>query len=78
MPASVWLRRARASISGVMSTPYAVPCGPTRRAEQDVQPTAGPGSRTSSPGVSSARAVGLPHPSDASSAAAETSPAPWS
>src|SRR5437867_4026365 len=68
-PALRWFSRARASISSVMSSPYAFPVGPTRLAESRTSmPPPEPRSRTVSPSRSSARAVGLPQPSDASTA----------
>src|SRR5262245_58028977 len=52
-----------------MSRPYALPVGPTRRAESSTSmPPPEPRSSTVSPSRSSASAVGLPHPSDASTA----------
>src|SRR5688500_699094 len=69
-PASAALRRASSSMSPVMSRPYALPVGPTRRAESSTSmPPPEPRSSTISPGLSWASAVGLPHPSDASTAA---------
>src|SRR5688572_16065198 len=54
-----------------MSSPYALPVGPTRRAESRTSsPPPEPRSSTNSPGRRSARAVGLPQPSDAASASA--------
>ena len=65
-----WFSRARASISSVISRPKALPVGPTRFAESSTSmPPPLPKSRTVSPGFSSASAVGLPHPSDARTAA---------
>src|SRR5271157_5334645 len=65
-PALRWFSRARASISSVMSSPYALPVGPTRCAESSTSmPPPEPRSRTVSPGLSSAKAVGLPQPSEA-------------
>src|SRR6185369_8603934 len=53
-----------------MSKPYALPVGPTRLAESRTSmPPPEPKSSTVSPGFNSASAVGLPHPSDASTAA---------
>src|SRR5688500_3372273 len=53
-----------------MSRPKALPVGPTRRAESSTSiPPPEPRSSTTSPGCSSASAVGLPQPSDASTAA---------
>ena len=70
-PAAAWLRRARASISSVMSRPYALPVGPTRRAESRTSmPPPEPRSSTTWPGSSAASAVGLPQPSEASTASA--------
>src|SRR5436190_18801763 len=58
-----------------MSSPYALPPGPTRRAESRTSiPPPDPRSRTVSPGFSSARAVGFPQPRDAVSASSGTSP----
>ena len=72
-PARALFSLASASISSVMSRPYALPAGPTRRADSSTSmPPPEPRSSTISPGFRSARAVGLPHPSDASSAAAGT------
>ena len=69
-PASAAFRRARASMSSVMSRPYALPVGPTRRADSSTSmPPPEPRSSTTSPGASDASAVGLPQPSDASTAA---------
>src|SRR6476659_5649869 len=52
-----------------MSSPYAQPVGPTRRAESSTSmPPPLPRSSTTSPGLSRASAVGLPQPSDASNA----------
>src|SRR5262245_8668308 len=54
-----------------MSSPYALPVGPTRRAESSTSiPPPEPRSSTVSPARSSARAVGLPQPSEAATAAA--------
>ena len=59
-----------------MSSPYALPAGPTRFADSKTSsPPPEPRSRTISPGFSRASAVGLPHPSDASIAASGTCPA---
>src|SRR5690606_29333153 len=61
--------RASASISSVMSRPYTLPAGPTRRALSSASmPPPLPRSSTTSPGLSSASAVGLPQPSDARTA----------
>src|SRR5216684_3155862 len=66
-PALRLLSFASASISSVMSRPYALPVGPTRLAESKTSiPPPEPRSSTVSPGLSFARAVGLPHPSEAS------------
>src|ERR1039458_2814172 len=52
-----------------MSSPYALPEGPTRFAESSTSmPPPEPRSSTVSPRLSWASAVGLPHPSDALSA----------
>src|SRR5438445_4036033 len=52
-----------------MSSPYALPVGPTRRAESSTSmPPPEPRASTTSPGCSSASAVGLPQPSEASTA----------
>src|SRR5438477_11085264 len=52
-----------------MSRPYACPVGPTRLAESSTSiPPPEPRSSTISPACSSARAVGLPQPSEASTA----------
>ena len=60
---------ARSSISSVMSSPYALPVGPTLLADSSTSiPPPDPRSRTVSPGLSSARAVGLPQPNEARSA----------
>ena len=68
-PASAAFRRARSSISSVMSRPIARPAGPTRRAESSTSiPPPEPRSSTVSPGRRSISAVGLPQPSDASTA----------
>ncbi len=70
-PAWRWFSRARASISSVMSRPYAFPDGPTRLAESSTSmPPPEPRSRTTSPGLSAASAVGFPQPSAASTASA--------
>jgi hypothetical protein len=71
MPASARLRSASSSISSVMSSPYAVPPGATRRADSRTsRPPPEPRSRTSWPGRSSVNAVGLPQPREAASAPA--------
>ena len=65
-PALRWFSRASASISSVMSSPYALPVGPTRLAESSTSiPPPEPRSSTVSPALSSATAVGLPQPSEA-------------
>ena len=62
-------------MSSVMSTPYALPAGPTRRADSSTSiPPPDPRSRTISPGRRSMSAVGFPQPSDAFSAASGTAP----
>src|SRR5262245_30489412 len=49
-----------------MPMPYALPAGPTRRAESKTSiPPPEPRSSTVSPGFNVARAVGLPQPNDA-------------
>src|SRR5262249_34713582 len=64
-----WFSRARATISSVMSSPYAFPDGPTRLADSSTSiPPPEPRSSTVSPGRSSASAVGLPQPRDAATA----------
>src|SRR5215217_6314527 len=69
-PASALFFLASLSISSVMSRPYALPPGETLRAESSTSmPPPLPRSSTTSPGQSVARAVGLPHPSDAAPAA---------
>ena len=61
--ASRALRRDSSIISSVMSTPIARPVVPTRAAESRTSmPPPDPRSSTVSPGLSSATAVGLPHP----------------
>src|SRR4029079_11888008 len=73
-PASAAFRRARASISSVMSRPNAFPDGPRRCADRRTSiPPPEPRSRTVSPGLSCASAVGLPQPSDARTAASGSS-----
>src|SRR3954454_537954 len=63
-------------MSSVMSRPYAFPEGPTRRADnKKSMPPPDPRSRTVSPGSRLASAVGLPHPSEAFSAASGICPA---
>ena len=70
-PDSAWFLRASASISGVMSSPYAMPSGPTRGAESSTSmPPPEPRSSTISPSFRSASMVGLPHPSEAVTASA--------
>src|SRR5689334_1167308 len=57
-----------------MSRPYALPVGPTRFAESSTSiPPPDPRSSTVSPGFNSASAVGLPQPSDASTAVSGSS-----
>ena len=73
-PASAALRWARASISSVMSRPIARPVGPTRFADRSTSmPPPDPRSSTRSPSWSSATAIGLPQPSEASTAASGSS-----
>src|SRR6266545_4376333 len=68
-PALRWFSRASASISSVMSRPYALPVGPTRLADSRTSmPPPEPRSSTVCPSCSSASAVGLPQPSEASTA----------
>src|SRR5581483_8927641 len=78
-PAFRWFSRASASISGVRLSPYALPLGPTRRAERSTSmPPPEPRSSTTSPSWSSASAVGLPQPSDARTASAGSAAvSPW-
>src|ERR1017187_8774478 len=58
-----------------MSRPNALPDGPTRRAERSTSmPPPEPRSSTVSPGLSRASAVGLPQPSEASTASFGTCP----
>ena len=65
-PASRALARASSSISSVMSSPIALPVGPTRRAEiRTSAPAPEPRSSTVSPSWRSATAVGTPQPSEA-------------
>jgi hypothetical protein len=65
-PAAAALERASSSISSVISTPMALPVGPTRRAEISTSaPAPQPRSSTVSPARNSATAVGTPHPRDA-------------
>lgn len=60
------MERASSSISSVISTPMALPVGPTRRAEISTSaPAPQPRSSTVSPARNSATAVGTPHPRDA-------------
>src|ERR1022692_1051999 len=67
---------ASASISSVISRPYALPVGPTRFAESRTSmPPPEPRSRTTSPAFNFANAVGFPHPSEASMASSGTWPA---
>src|SRR6266849_5242043 len=64
---------ANASISSVISSPYALPVGPTRLAESNTSiPPPEPRSRTTSPGFNLASAVGFPQPSEACSASPGT------
>src|SRR6267143_157351 len=64
---------ASASISSVISRPYALPVGPTRLAESKTSiPPPEPRSRTTSPGFNFASAVGLPQPREACSASPGT------
>src|SRR5437762_1337330 len=64
---------ASASISSVMSRPYALPVGPTRFAESSTSiPPPDPRSSTTSPGFNLASAVGFPQPSEACSASPGT------
>src|SRR5215469_12131952 len=81
-PALTALARASASMSSVMSTPYANPDGPTRRADSSTSmPPPEPRSRTRSPSCRSATATGLPQPrlaSTASSGSPSVPPAPYS
>src|ERR1700752_3531780 len=59
-----------------MSRPMALPVGPPRRDDSSTSiPPPEPRSSTVSPAFSSASAVGLPQPSDASMASAGTAPA---
>ena len=68
-PAFFWFSRASASISSVISNPYALPVGPTRFADSSTSiPPPEPRSSTVSPACSSASAVGFPQPSDAATA----------
>ena len=70
-PALRWFSRARASISSVMSRPYALPVGPTRFADSSTSiPPPDPRSSTVWPASSCISAVGLPQPSDAVTASA--------
>ena len=74
IPASAAFRRARASMSSVISRPYALPVGPTRRADKITSmPPPDPRSSTTCPVSSCASAVGLPQPSDANTAASGNS-----
>src|SRR5436309_8535260 len=62
-PARSLFSLARASISSVISTPYAWPPGDTRWAESSTsRPAPLPRSRTTSPGCNSASIVGFPQP----------------
>src|SRR5215469_16607996 len=80
-PALTALARASASMSSVMSTPYANPDVPTRRADSKTSiPPPEPRSRTRSPSRRSATASGLPHPRlarTASSGSSSASPSPY-
>ena len=68
-PAAAAFARASASISSVMSSPIALPVGPTRRALISTSaPAPEPRSSTVSPSCRSATAVGTPQPSDAATA----------
>src|SRR6266404_1537847 len=72
-PALRLFSSASASISCVMSSPYALPVGPTRLAESRTSiPPPEPRSRTTSPGFNFASAVGFPQPSEACSASPGT------
>ena len=74
-PALLALARANANISSVMSTPYAKPVGPTRRAESSTSmPPPDPRSSTFSPALRSATIIGLPQPKLAATASAGSSP----
>src|SRR6476469_2553561 len=74
-PAFFWFSRASASISSVMSRPYALPVGPTRFADSNTSiPPPDPRSSTVWPGFNAASAVGLPQPSEASTAASGNIP----
>ena len=74
-PAAMALARARSSIWVVMSRPYALPAGPTRRADSSTSmPPPEPRSSTVSPGRRSATATGLPQPRLARTAASGKSP----
>src|SRR5829696_5079918 len=69
-PTSALFFSASSSISSVMSSPYALPPGATLLAESSTSmPPPLPRSSTTSPGESVAKAVGLPHPSEAAPAA---------
>src|SRR5437016_4289770 len=73
VPALRLFSLASASISSVMSSPYALPVGPTRLAESRTSmPPPEPRSRTTSPGFNFASAVGFPQPSEACSASPGT------
>src|SRR6516165_7060158 len=70
-PARAALPRASASISSVMSTPYACPDGPTRRDDSSTSmPPPEPRSSTRSPSFRSATASGFPQPRLAATASA--------
>src|SRR5438045_1613673 len=74
-PAFLWFSLARPSMSSVISSPYALPDGPTRWADSSTSiPPPEPRSRTVSPAFNSASAVGLPQPSDAFTAASGKPP----
>jgi hypothetical protein len=61
-PPRAALRRARSTMSGVMSMPMALPAGPTfTAARKTSRPPPQPRSTTTSPGRRLAVAVGLPH-----------------
>src|SRR5215472_5298738 len=81
-PALAALARARVSMSSVMSTPYANPDGPTRRADSSTSmPPPDPRSKTFSPSCRFATASGFPQPrlaSTASSGSPSVSPSRYS
>ena len=63
--------RALAIISSVMSTPMTRPVGPTFfAASRRSMPAPEPRSRTTSPGLSPAKASGLPQPKELTTASA--------